>query len=125
MSIGANVAVITAGAILAFAVRVRVEVVSVHTVGAVLMAVGVVGLALQIRSLARQRELTAVQVQQPAEAVLVRPSGSAQPAAYQGYPQPHAQSAQAPYVIPGTTADPLPPGESPYQSAGEHNGIEW
>jgi hypothetical protein len=108
MSIGANVSVITVGAILTFAVRVRTEVLSVHTVGAVLMAVGVVGLVLQLKALARQRELTPVQVQQPAEAVLVRPAGPAQP-----------------HTIPGTTAEPLAPEESPYQSAAEYEGNEW
>ncbi|MBR7837165.1 hypothetical protein KDL01_28065 [Actinospica durhamensis] len=124
MSIGANVSVVTAGAILAFAVRVRTEVVSVHAVGAVLMAVGVIGLMLQLRALARQRQLTSVQVRQPMEGVLVRPSGPAQSAypAYSAYPE---QPAQAPYTIPGTTADPLPPGESPYRSAPEYGGNEW
>jgi len=108
MSIGANVSVITVGAVLAFAVRVRMQVLSVHTVGAVLMVVGVVGLIMQIRALSRQRELTSVQVQQPAEAVLVRPGGA-----------PH------PYGIAGTTADPVRPAESPYQSAEEYEGNEW
>jgi len=108
MSIGANVSVITVGAVLAFAVRVRMQVLSVHTVGAVLMAVGLVGLIMQIRALARQRELTPVQVQQPADAVLVRPGGS---------PRPYGTS--------GTTADPVEPAESPYQSREEYEGNEW
>jgi hypothetical protein len=102
VSIGANVSVITIGAILAFAVRVRMQVLSVHTVGAVLMAVGLVGLVMQIRALARQRELTSVQAAQPAEAVLVRPQ-----------------------VIPGSTADPVARAESPYQSVEEYEGNEW
>lgn len=108
MSIGANVSVITVGAVLAFAVRVRMQVLSVHTVGAVLMAVGVVGLIMQIRALSRQRELTALQVQQPAEAVLVPPGGSPRP-----------------YRTAGTTADPVAPAESPYRSAEEYEGNEW
>jgi hypothetical protein len=109
MSIGANVSVITVGAILAFAVRVRMQVLSVHTVGAVLMAVGVVGLIMQLRALARQRELTPVRFQQPAGAVLVRPNGAPRPT----------------HVISGSTADPLPPGESPYQSVEQYEGNEW
>lgn len=106
MSIGANVSVVTAGAILAFAVRARTGVVSVHAVGAVLMAVGVVGLVLQLRALARQRRMTPVRFQQPAEAVLVRP-------------------AEPTRLLTGTTADPLPPEDSPYQSVEEYNGNEW
>ena len=109
MSIGANVSVITIGAILTFAVRVRMQVLSVQTVGAVLMAVGVIGLILQLRALSRQRELTSAQVAQPAEAVLVRPAGPA--AQHYGYT--------------GTTADPVAPAESPYQSAEEYEGNEW
>lgn len=108
MSIGANVSVITVGAILAFAVRVRMQVLSVHTVGAVLMAVGVVGLILQIRALSRQRELTSAQIAQPAEAVLVRPAGSARPAGFSG-----------------ATTDPVVPAESPYRSVEEYEGNEW
>lgn len=108
MSIGANVSVITIGAILAFAVRVRMQVLSLHTAGAVLMAVGVVGLILQIRALSRQRELTSVQAAQPAEAVLVRSAG---PARVHGFP--------------GSTADPVAPAESPYRSVQEYEGNEW
>ncbi len=124
MSIGANVSVVTAGAILAFAVRVRTEVVSVHAVGAVLMAVGVIGLALQLRALARQRQLTSVQARQPMERVLVRPSGSARSAypAHSAYPE---QPAEAPYAIPGTTAEPLSAEEVSYRSAPEYSGDEW
>jgi hypothetical protein len=108
MSIGANIAVIAAGAILTFAVRVHAAAVSVQTVGAVLMAVGVIGLVLQIRALARQRELTAVQAQTPREAVLVAPHGAAQP-----------------YVPAGTTAQPLGPQDSPYRYPDEYTGNEW
>jgi len=108
MSIGANVSVITVGAIFAFAVRVRMQVLSLHTAGAVLMAVGLVGLVMQLRALARQRELTAAAVRQPPSGVLVRPLGAPQPP-----------------VIPGSTADPLPPEESPYQSVEEYEGNEW
>ncbi|WP_034271620.1 hypothetical protein [Actinospica robiniae] len=108
MSIGANVSVITVGAILAFAVRVRMQVLSVHTVGAVLMAVGVVGLILQIRALSRQRELTSAQIAQPAEAVLVRPAGSARPPGFAG-----------------STTDPVAPAQSPYRSVEEYEGNEW
>ena len=109
MSIGANISVVAAGAILAFAVRVHTDGVSVHAVGAVLMAVGVLGLVFQLRALARQRELTTVQAQVPHDAVLVRPAGSAQP----------------PYGPPRTTAELLRPGESPYQSPAEYTGNEW
>jgi len=114
MSIGANVSVITVGAIFAFAVRVRTQVLSLHTMGAVLMAVGVVGLIMQLRALARQRELTSVQLRQPAQAVLVRPPGAPAPA--------HLVPGG---TIPGSTADPLPPEESPYRSVEEYEGNEW
>jgi hypothetical protein len=75
MSVGANIAVVAAGAILAFAVRVQLAGVSVQAVGGVLMAVGVIGLVLRVRALMRQRELTAAQARSAPEAVLVRPGG--------------------------------------------------
>lgn len=105
MSIGANIAVITAGAVLSFAVRLHTDGLSVHAVGGVLMAVGAVGLVLQIKALLRQRELTAVQAQTPPETVLVRPSGAA----------------TVPPGIAGTTAEPLHPGDAtyPYHVEGE------
>lgn len=109
MSIGANISVVTAGAILAFAVRLRTEAVSVTAVGAVLMAVGAVGLFLQIRALARQRALTTVEAQAPPEGVLVRPYGSPRP----------------PYGPANTTQAPLAPGESPYRYPDEYTGNEW
>ena len=111
MSIGANISVITAGAILAFAVRLHTDGISVHAVGGVLMVVGLVGLAMQIRGLARQRELTTVQADASAspQAVLVRPNGSAQPS----------------YGLTGTTADPLTPEQAAYRSRGEYTGNEW
>lgn len=101
MSIGANIAVIAAGAVLAFAVRVHTEGVSVQAVGAVLMAVGVIGLLLRIRAMVRQRELTAVQAQPPSAAVLVRPNGSA------------------------TTAAPSAPGGPLRRYPDEYSGNEW
>jgi hypothetical protein len=109
MSIGANISVVTAGAILAFAVRLRTEAVSVTAVGAVLMAVGAVGLILQIRALARQRELTTVEAQAPPEGVLVRPYGSPRP----------------PYGPANTTQAPLAPGDGPYRYPDEYTGNEW
>jgi hypothetical protein len=109
MSIGANVAVITTGAVIAFAVRVHSSGFSVQVVGGVLMAVGALSLAMQISALAKQRELTTVQAEVLPEAVLVRPYGSTQP----------------PYGPQGTTAMPLAPGESPYQSTDEYTGNEW
>lgn len=112
MPIGANIAVIAAGAVLAFAVRVHTHGVSVQAVGAVLMAVGVIGLVLQIRVLVRQRELTAVQARTPAEAVLVRPNGAAQPSAY-GPGEP------------GTVAVPTAPGRGPYRYPDAYPGNEW
>jgi hypothetical protein len=72
MSIGANVSVIAVGAVLAFAVRVHTDGISVHSVGGVLMAVGLISLMMQIRAIARQRELTAAQAETPSTAVLVR-----------------------------------------------------
>jgi Flp pilus assembly protein TadB len=77
MSIGTHIAVIVAGAILTFATHVQVAVISLGTIGAVLMVVGAAGLVLQITSLARQRRLTATQSGPPSEAVLVRPSEAA------------------------------------------------
>ncbi|HEV3170460.1 MAG TPA: hypothetical protein VGZ32_08980 [Actinocrinis sp.] len=72
MSIGANVSVIAFGAILAFATHVHTPGLNVGAIGAVLIAVGVVGLVMQLTSLARQRKLTAVTVAQ-GSAVVVRP----------------------------------------------------
>lgn len=94
MPIGANISVITAGAILAFATRFHTGAVSVQAVGGVLMLVGLVSLILQIASVYRQRHLTAVQAEGPQTAVLVR-SNEAQ------FGNPYA----------GTTAAPLRPGE--------------
>jgi hypothetical protein len=71
MPIGANISVIAAGAILAFATHVRTAAVSVTAVGAVLMAVGAAGLALRLAAVMRQRSLTAAEAIQPTE-VLVR-----------------------------------------------------
>lgn len=110
MSIGANIAVIAAGAILAFAVRVHTAGVSVQAVGAVLIAVGVIGLVLQIRALVRQRELTAVQAQMPREAVLVQPYAAARPA-------------YGP--VGGATAAPLSPQDPSYRYRDEYIGNEW
>jgi hypothetical protein len=73
MSVGANISVITAGAVLAFATRFHTSGVSVQAVGGVLMLVGLVSLVLQLLSLYRQRELTAAQATTPVGAVLVRP----------------------------------------------------
>lgn len=109
MSIGANIAVVAAGAILAFAVRVHTGAVSVTAVGAVLMAVGAIGLVLQIKALARQRELTTAQAQAAPDGVLVRPNGSPWPA----------------YGPPNTTDAPLAPGDSPYRYPDEYTGNEW
>lgn len=78
MSIGAKISVIAFGAILSFATHVHTPGFNVPAVGAILMAVGVVGLIMQLFSLARQRELTAVNaVQQQRGAVVVRPNEAA------------------------------------------------
>jgi hypothetical protein len=113
MSIGANIAVVAAGAILAFAVRVHAAGVSVQTVGAVLMAVGVIGLVLQMRALMKQRELTAAQALAPSQAVLVRPAGAPRPLLH------------APAPGAGMAAAPLPPEGSPYRYPDEYTGNEW
>jgi hypothetical protein len=73
MSIGANISVIAIGAILSFATHVRTPGFNIPAMGAILMAVGVVGLALQLASLIRQRELTAADATRP-RAVVVRPN---------------------------------------------------
>ena len=75
MSIGANIAVIAVGAILTFATHVHTSGFSVAAVGAVLMAVGVVSLGMQLASLARQRNLTADEavMGQLGQPVVVRP----------------------------------------------------
>lgn len=74
MSIGANVSVIAFGAILAFATHLHTRGLNVGAIGAVLIAVGVAGLAMQLTSLARQRKLTAVSaVQRQGGSVVVRP----------------------------------------------------
>lgn len=99
MSIGANMSVITAGAILAFATRIRLEGISIPSVGMVLMLVGVVGLVLQLASLRRRRRLTALRAATPPEAVLVRPGAAP------------GSAAQAPSGHAGTTSDYLRPGE--------------
>jgi hypothetical protein len=109
MSIGANISVVAAGAVLAFAVRVHTAGFSVHAVGGVLMVVGVISLMMQIRALARQRELTAVQAETPSAAVLVRPEGAT----------------RQPYGPANTTAAPVAPGESPYRYPNEYTGNEW
>jgi hypothetical protein len=114
MSIGANISVITAGAILAFATHISSSQVSVEAVGGVLMAVGAVALVLQLDSVAKQRRLTAEQAEVPGEAVVVRSPG--------GY----GQSVHLPPdAYAGTTAEPLRPGESPYRSVDEYTGDEW
>jgi hypothetical protein len=113
MSIGANIAVITAGAVLTFATRVHASGVSIQAVGVVLMLVGIVSLSLRISALAKQRELTAAQADVPRETVLVRPTGS--------HERPYGPAGRT-----GTTADPLPREDSPYPSADEYGyGERW
>ena len=73
MAIGASITVIAVGAILTFATHVHSTGFSVITMGAVLMVVGVVALALQIAALRRQREMTAAEGHAPEGAILVRP----------------------------------------------------
>jgi len=102
MKIGLIVSVIALGAILTFATHVHTAGFSVRAVGAVLMLVGVISLALRLASLAKQRELTAEQALAPEEAVLVRPADTY-----------------------GTTAEPVPPRSSPYQSAEQWTGEQW
>jgi hypothetical protein len=72
MTIGANIAVVAAGAILAFATHVHFTGFSLVAVGAILMAVGVVSLVMQLAGLARQRRMTVEEavIDRP---VLVRP----------------------------------------------------
>lgn len=72
MSIGANVSVSALGAILAFATHVHTHGLNVSAIGAVLMVVGVAGLAMQLASLSRQRRLTAFTTAQRS-AVVVQP----------------------------------------------------
>lgn len=109
MSIGANISVITTGAILTFAVRLHTDGISVQAVGGVLMAVGAVALVMQIRALARQRELTTAQAAASPESVLVRPNGLPRTS----------------YGPANTMAAPLAPGESPYRYPDEYTGNEW
>lgn len=113
MSIGANISVITAGAVLAFATKFSSAQISVQAIGGVLIIVGVISLGLQLGALYRQRGLTVAQAETPDETVLVRPPGS--------YGSPYAP--HSPYS--GTTRQPLGEGESPYQSADQYNGNEW
>jgi hypothetical protein len=84
MSIGANISVIAVGAVLALALRVHTAGFSVTAVGGVLMVVGVISLMLQIRAIARQRELTSVQAELPATAVLVRRDSQYRDSQYTG-----------------------------------------
>ncbi|HEX4790497.1 MAG TPA: hypothetical protein VH372_18675 [Actinospica sp.] len=113
MSIGANISVITAGAVLAFATRVHAAGVSIQAVGVVLMLAGIVSFALRIGAVAKQRELTMQQAYVPPEKVLVRPVGAHQ--------QPYG-----PVGHTGTTADPLPREDSPFPAADEYGyGNQW
>jgi hypothetical protein len=107
MSIGANISIITAGAVLAFATHVHATGLSIQAVGVVLMLVGIISLALRIGALAKQRQLTMQQAYVPNETVLVRPAGTHQ--------QPYGPAGRT-----GTTADPLPREDSPYPAAGEY-----
>jgi hypothetical protein len=72
MSIGANLSVIAVGAILSFATHVRTTGFSLIAMGGVLIAVGAVGLFMQIAALQRQRELTAAQQDVPVRRFVVR-----------------------------------------------------
>lgn len=74
MSIGASISVIAVGAILSFATHMRTHGFSVIALGAVLIAVGIAGLVMQIAALRRQRMLTAVRATQAARPVVVRPA---------------------------------------------------
>lgn len=107
MSIGANISVITIGAVLAFAMRVHSAGFSIQAVGAVLMIVGLIALALRISALAKQRELTMQQAYVPQETVLVRPAGA--------HERPYGPVGRT-----GTTADPLPREDSPYPANDEY-----
>lgn len=73
MSIGANISVIAIGAILSFATHVNTPGFNIPAMGAILIAVGAIGLVMQLASLARQRELTAANLTQQ-RAVVVRPN---------------------------------------------------
>ena len=75
MSIGANISVVALGAILTFATHIHSAGFSVTAVGAILMLVGAIGLVMQIASLARQREMTAAQLEVDT-AVVVRPNAA-------------------------------------------------
>jgi hypothetical protein len=74
MSVGANIAVIATGAILSFAVHAHTPGIDIAVIGAVVMAVGVAALVMQLASLARQRELTALGARSAGSPVVVRPS---------------------------------------------------
>ena len=70
MSIGGSVSIVSAGAILAFALHVSTPGFSWPAVGLILIAVGLASLVLQLSALARQRGLV---VEQAAQTVVVRP----------------------------------------------------
>lgn len=55
MSIGASIALIAVGAILAFAVDTSIEGLEISTVGIILMVVGVIGLVISLIVLASGR----------------------------------------------------------------------
>jgi hypothetical protein len=113
MSIGANISVISLGAIMAFATRIHSSEISVQAVGAVLMVVGAISLVLQLDALAKRRRLTAAQAEVPGPAVAVRTRGR------------RGRTIRVPDPYTGTIAEPLRPGESPYRSPGEYTGNEW
>ena len=81
MTIGANITIVAAGAILAFATHVHIAGFSLVAVGAILMAVGTVSLAMQLAALARQRQLTVDEavIDHP---ILVRPDSRGAGAAW-------------------------------------------
>jgi len=55
MSIGASIALIAVGAILAFAVETSIEGLEISTVGLILMVAGVIGLVISLIMLANGR----------------------------------------------------------------------
>lgn len=55
MSLGAGIVLLAIGAILAYAVKVQVSFVDLHTVGYILMAAGAIGIILGIVLISRRR----------------------------------------------------------------------
>ena len=73
METGTSILLIAVGAILRFAVTATVSGVKLHTVGTILMVVGIVGLVLSLFVLASWRERRGTRVVVPEEPVVREP----------------------------------------------------